>query len=173
MAQDDEVHGLPIFEEISGEFGLCGCGPRHQVLVASPACQVLGQPPHHPESQIRVDQPECARRERVTGYAVHHTSRFVEFNQPVAVGDPGRPSGQAQLCGLAKVLCVKLALPETSSPAIMVSARDCQVNASLSDAYQGCQGGKDRSWNNRPVREPKLEQVSVDEQMVAVVGQCL
>src|SRR5260370_17412162 len=61
----------------------------------------------------------------------------------------------------------QLPRPEIIPPAVMIAARNREIDAGLPELKQGSQGGERFSRNDAPIFEPEVEQIAIDDKVTA------
>ena len=170
VRENGEVEIRPAAEELLGVGGLGALRAVEHRFVA----RIVGQPARQlvcdPEPEIGVKHAEQSDRGGVPRDAVHELRTPVLLGEPVAVGQEGASPRELHL-GLSRI--------ETNSQVVdqEIAAPPVVVPADEGDRYparsQGVQFG-DRAevtpGNDGAVLEPKVEQVSVDDERVSQIG---
>src|SRR2546427_5740467 len=92
------------------------------------------------------------------------------FRQPVAVRGEGRAPRHVELCLAGIERDAEILGQELAAPTVVVTANERDRDAPAADVVESSHGCEVAPWDDAAVFEPEVEQVAVDEQSVAKVG---
>src|SRR5438445_13091644 len=106
----------------------------------------------------------------MTGNAVHQVRAPVLLRQPVAVRNETAPSGHVDLRLAPVERDSQVLREEVATPAIVIAAHQGDGDALGPQRLESRDRAEMAPRDHRPILEPEVEQVAVDEQRLAQVG---
>src|SRR3989449_503744 len=117
-----------------------------------------------------MERPEHADGQGMTGDAVHQVRAPVLLGQPVAVRHETAPSGHVDLRLAPVERDSQVLREEVATPAIVIAAHQGDGDALGPQRLESRDRAEMAPRDHRPILEPEVEQVAVDEQRLAQVG---
>lgn len=167
VSHDDETHIGVLVEEIGRPAALCSGGSVQHRFILCIVGQVAREEIGDPEADRGMQQAKYGDGERVSCETVHQRPGPVLLRQPVSMDDVGAPTAEVELCFATEELDAEILAEERASPAIVVAAHECDWDAARAYLLQLGDGGKVLARDDASILEPKIEDVSRQQEVVA------
>src|SRR5438270_6956730 len=170
VGENREVQVRPACEQLLGVLRLGPLGAVEHGSVAGVVREPAGQLVCDPGAHVGMQHPERPNRRPVTRDPVHDTGAPVLLGQPIAVGYAGAASRHVELGFPRMEGDAQVVDEEVAAPAVVVAAHERDRHAARPQGVELRDGAEVTARDHRPVLEPEIEQVAVDEERVAEIG---
>ena len=168
VPQHQQVQLLPLGQQALRILALRGGRPLHRIPVPV-ARQQGSEPPHQCVTDVGVQRAEQLRREWPAGNPVQQTGSQLAADYSVSMRYQGPQAGQLEFDGPRVELCAELFAPKRAAPAVVVAARERELDAGPPHCRERVQGGECRARYDGLVLEPELEEIPVYHQLITQV----